>query len=54
LRLPIFELRLMTSIDGPHPLTRVAQRWIRYDFYRLEFVDEKSLGQVIQQIEYRY
>jgi hypothetical protein len=50
----IFELRLMTSIDGPHPLTRVAQRWIRYDFYRPEFVDEKSLGQVIQQIEYRY
>jgi hypothetical protein len=54
LRLPIFELRLMTSIDGPHRLTRVAQRWIRSDLYCLEFVDEKSLGQVIQQIEYRY
>jgi hypothetical protein len=48
----IFELRLMTSIDGPRPLTRVAQRWIRYDLYRPEPVDEKSLEQLIQRIEY--
>jgi hypothetical protein len=53
LRLPIFELRLMTSIDGPHRLTRVAQWWIRYFLYRPESDDGKSLEQVIQQIEYR-
>ena len=48
----IVELRLMTSIDVSYPLTRVAQCWIRYDLYRPESVDEKSLEQEIQRIEY--
>ena len=48
----IVELRLMTSIDVSYPLTRVAQCWIRYDLYRPESVDEKSLEQLIQRIEY--
>jgi hypothetical protein len=54
LALPIVEPQLMSLIDASHRLTHVASSWIRSDLYRLEFVDEKSLGQVIQQIEYRY